>query len=68
MQIETASKEDVDAAVKAAREAFEMTWGLEVSSQKRGQLLYKLADEMEAIADELAEIESADSGKPLACE
>jgi len=54
--------------VKAARETFETTWGLEVSSQRRGQLLFKLADEMEAIRDELAEIESVDSGKPLACE
>lgn len=60
--------QDVDDAVAAARHAFENTWGMQVSSQSRGQLLYKLAEEMEKISEELAGLESLDSGKPLACE
>lgn len=67
-QIPTASKEDVDDAVKAARQTFETTWGIQVSSQQRGQLLFALADAMAAIQEELAIVESLDSGKPLACE
>jgi acyl-CoA reductase-like NAD-dependent aldehyde dehydrogenase len=42
--VHTASAEDVDLAVKAASEAFETTWGLNVSGAERGRLLYKFAD------------------------
>lgn len=65
-QVQTASKEDVDDAVKAARHCFETAWSTEVSSQLRGQLLFKLADGMEAAMEELAKLEYLDSGKPLA--
>ncbi|AAW42914.1 hypothetical protein CNBD4300 [Cryptococcus deneoformans B-3501A] len=65
-EVQTASKEDVDEAVKAARHCFETAWGTEVSSQLRGQLLFKLADGMEAAMEELAKLEYLDSGKPLA--
>jgi aldehyde dehydrogenase (NAD+) len=67
-KIQTASREDVDLAVAAAREAFETTWGTQCSSQLRGRLLFELADKMEAAIDDLAVLETIDSGKPLACE
>ncbi len=59
-----AGAEDVDAAVRAARRAFEGEWG-KVSPATRGRLLNKLADAIEARAAELAEIEVKDNGKLL---
>jgi len=56
------SKGDVDAAVKAAKRAFE-TWGVTTPADRMA-LLLKLADRIEERADELADIESADAGKP----
>ncbi len=56
------SKRDVDAAVKAAKTAFE-TWGVTTPADRMA-LLLKLADRIEERADELADIESADAGKP----
>src|ERR687897_3352829 len=55
---------DVDAAVKAARAAFEGAWG-RLTATERGRLLMKLATLVEAHADELALLESRDNGKPL---
>lgn len=59
-----ADKADVDLAVKAARAAFESTWGKMPASQ-RGVLMFKLADSIEANLDDLAALESLDNGKPL---
>ena len=56
------SKRDVDAAVKAAKQAFE-TWG-NMTPAERSTLLLKLADGIEERAEELADLESADAGKP----
>jgi aldehyde dehydrogenase (NAD+) len=67
-QIQTATKEDVDDAVAAARHAFENTWGTNVSGQERGQLLFALADQIEKNIDRLAALEVVDAGKPCACE
>lgn len=59
------SYEDVDMAVKAARHALETgPWG-KLSAAKRASLLYKLADLVEKNADELAQIETLDNGKPI---
>ena len=55
---------DVDAAVKAARAAFEGAWG-KLTATERGRLLMKLAAAVEARVDELGELESRDNGKPL---
>ncbi|KAL4249272.1 Aldehyde/histidinol dehydrogenase [Pleurotus pulmonarius] len=38
---------DVDVAVKAARKAFETTWGLNASGSERAALLRKLAELMD---------------------
>ena len=57
-----ADKADVDLAVKAARAAFEGPWS-KVTPSERGKLLNRLADLVEAHADELAQLESLDNGK-----
>jgi len=57
--------EDVDAAVKAARSAFESrTWSA-MSPHDRGRLLMRVAELIEANAEELAQLESLNSGAPL---
>lgn len=54
--------EDVQKAVEAARLAFEEgEWG-KMNARDRGRLLFKLADLMEEHKEELATIESIDSG------
>uniref|UniRef100_A0A182PB07 formyltetrahydrofolate dehydrogenase n=1 Tax=Anopheles epiroticus TaxID=199890 RepID=A0A182PB07_9DIPT len=60
-EVASASKSDVDEAVQAADEAFRGVW-MSVSARERGQLMYKLADLMEQYKEELATIESIDSG------
>jgi phenylacetaldehyde dehydrogenase len=56
---------DVDEAVKAARRAFETGPWAKTSPQGRCKLVWKLADLLEQNADEIAEIESLDNGKPI---
>jgi betaine-aldehyde dehydrogenase len=56
---------DIDAAVAAARRAFDGDdWG-GLSGRARGRLLYKIADGLETRADELARLETQNNGKPL---
>lgn len=59
-------KEDVRRAVAAARKSFYETreWR-DMDAQTRGDILLKIADEMEAIREELAKIDTLDHGKPL---
>uniref|UniRef100_A0A674D4L4 10-formyltetrahydrofolate dehydrogenase n=1 Tax=Salmo trutta TaxID=8032 RepID=A0A674D4L4_SALTR len=60
--VSLAQASDVDRAVAAAKEAFEEgEWG-KINPRDRGRLLYKLADLMEEHQEELATIESMDSG------
>ena len=56
------SEEDVNRAVAAAKKAFE-TWGTTTPSERAAAML-KLADRIEENADEIADIESANAGKP----
>ncbi|PVD24205.1 hypothetical protein C0Q70_14675 [Pomacea canaliculata] len=57
-----ANKDDVNRAVEAAKEAFEDgEWG-RMNARDRGALMFRLADLMEEHAEELATIESIDSG------
>uniref|UniRef100_A0A7N8YK13 10-formyltetrahydrofolate dehydrogenase n=1 Tax=Mastacembelus armatus TaxID=205130 RepID=A0A7N8YK13_9TELE len=61
-KVSYASVEDVDRAVAAAKEAYDNgLWG-KMNPRDRGSLLYKLADLMEEHQEELATIESIDSG------
>lgn len=63
-EIAQAGPEDVAAAVGAACETFETTWR-GVSGLKRAQLLFRLADLIEANADEFARTETRDNGKVI---
>lgn len=55
--------EDVNRAVAAAKAAFEGGWRT-TSPRERSDLLLKLADRIMECGEELADIESADAGKP----
>jgi betaine-aldehyde dehydrogenase len=57
-------KADVDAAFQAAADAFE-TWG-ETTPSERQLALFRIADAVEARAEEFADLESKDTGKPRA--
>jgi acyl-CoA reductase-like NAD-dependent aldehyde dehydrogenase len=56
---------DVDAAVAAARRAFEAPSWSGISPHVRTRALLKIADAVDGHADELAAIESHDNGMPL---
>jgi gamma-glutamyl-gamma-aminobutyraldehyde dehydrogenase len=57
--------EDIDAAVRAARRAFNAgTWSKR-SPTERKQVLLAFADLLEANAEELAQLEALDAGKPI---
>jgi acyl-CoA reductase-like NAD-dependent aldehyde dehydrogenase len=58
-------KADVDEAVKAARKAFEESKWAKLGPHQRARFLFRIADAIDAHADELAELESLDNGKPL---
>ena len=55
-------KRDVDAAVKAAKAAFD-GWAT-ITPGERAHALLKIADAIEERADEIADLEAADAGKP----
>jgi 1-pyrroline dehydrogenase len=57
------SAEDVDRAVAAANTALP-AW-LDATPKERSELLHKLADVLDANAEELAQLESLNVGKPL---
>ncbi|QSR29371.1 5-carboxymethyl-2-hydroxymuconate semialdehyde dehydrogenase [Nocardioides sp. S5] len=64
-EVALGSKVDAEAAVTAARQAFdEGPWPRMGYGERQG-LLHRLADAMEASADELAAADSRDMGKPL---
>ncbi|HEX8473862.1 MAG TPA: aldehyde dehydrogenase family protein [Pyrinomonadaceae bacterium] len=63
-EVAEADKADIDKAVVAARRAFEGKWS-KTSARDRGRMMYKLAQLIEARAQELAELETADNGKPI---
>ena len=62
-EVAEAQKADIDRAVEAARKSFP-AWS-KMAAADRGRLLLKLADAIEANADELARLESLDTGHPL---
>jgi len=61
--VPASASEDVDRAVEAADAAFQ-TWK-KTTPQDRSLLLLKVADKLEAKADELGRLESANAGKPV---
>jgi acyl-CoA reductase-like NAD-dependent aldehyde dehydrogenase len=56
---------DIDAAVAAARAAFEGQAWSRMPAVERERLLLRLADAIEANADEIAALETLDNGMPL---
>jgi phenylacetaldehyde dehydrogenase len=63
--IAAGDKEDINRAVKAARAAFESGPWSKISPSERGRLIWKLGDLLEKHAEEFAQLESLDNGKPL---
>lgn len=59
------SKADIDKAVKAARKAYETGPWRKMPAHERARLLYKLADAIERRAEEIAQLETLDNGKPI---
>jgi acyl-CoA reductase-like NAD-dependent aldehyde dehydrogenase len=62
-EVAMAGKADIDKAVAAAQKAFP-AWS-RMAAADRGRILLKLADLIEANAEELARLESLDTGHPL---
>ncbi len=54
---------DIDAAVRAARAAFDGPWSA-LTPSNRGKILWRIGDLLLEHQEELAEIESLDNGKP----
>src|SRR6202043_2747136 len=58
--------EDIDRAVRAARKAFdEGPWG-RMTPSERGRIIWRIGDLILEHAEELAQLESLDNGKPFA--
>ncbi|MDM0084617.1 2-hydroxymuconic semialdehyde dehydrogenase [Variovorax sp. J31P179] len=62
-KVSEAAREDVDDAVRAAREALEGPWG-SLKLAQRADLLYALAAEIDRRAEDFIAAEVADTGKP----
>jgi 1-pyrroline dehydrogenase len=61
--VQEGSAEDANRAVAAAKKAFEETW-FDSTPKDRQLALLKLADAIEANADEIVKLEAQDAGKP----
>jgi phenylacetaldehyde dehydrogenase len=57
-------KADIDLAVAAARKAFDGKWS-RISPAERARLVWRIGDLLEEHADEFAELEALDNGKPV---
>ncbi|EEX94701.1 putative aldehyde dehydrogenase [Vibrio orientalis CIP 102891 = ATCC 33934] len=64
-EIARCQNEDVDLAVKCARQVFQSGQWSEASPAKRKATLYKLADLIEQHKEPLALLETLDTGKPI---
>ena len=64
-EVAAGNKEDIDRAVKAARAAFESGPWSRMSLSDRGRAIWRLGDLIEKHAEEFAQLESLDNGKPL---
>eukprot|EP01018_Ginkgo_biloba_P016818 Gb_01407 [translate_table: standard] len=64
-RVSEATKEDVDLAVKAARNAFDHGPWPRMSGYERGRIMHEYADLIEQHVEELATLETLDNGAPL---
>ncbi|MFT4220441.1 MAG: aldehyde dehydrogenase family protein [Microbacterium sp.] len=65
-EIGYATSDDVDAAVAAARAALSNPEWRDLSPASRARLMFRLADAIDDHAEELAQLETADQGQPIA--
>ncbi len=63
-QIARGGAREVDAAVRAARAALSGPWG-RLNATERGRVLMKIGQAVQDHAEELAQLEARDSGKPM---
>ncbi|HEY0497648.1 MAG TPA: aldehyde dehydrogenase family protein [Kutzneria sp.] len=63
-EVSTASKADVDTAVKAARRAYDRVWG-KMPGAERAKYIFRIARLVQERSRELAVLESLDNGKPI---
>jgi aldehyde dehydrogenase (NAD+) len=63
-EVTEAGPQDVDRAVRAARTAYEHSWGA-ISPGQRSKYLFRIARLVQERARELAVLESLDNGKPI---
>src|ERR1700735_2233619 len=64
-KVAEASKKQVEEAIKAARKAFDHGPWPRMTALERATFLFKLADKIDENAEELAELETLNGGKPL---
>ena len=63
-EVASAEQGDVDAAVAAARAAFDGPWA-KLSARERGRLVWKIGEKLMERADEIARLETLHNGKPI---
>ncbi|MFQ6171941.1 aldehyde dehydrogenase family protein [Oryzobacter sp. R7] len=63
-EVSEATPEDVDSAVRAARQAYTRVWS-RMSGADRGKYLYRIARILQERAREFAVLETLDNGKPI---
>ena len=63
-EVAAAGRDDVDAAVAAARAALTGAWG-KMSARERGRLIWKLGERLMEQVDEVARLETLHNGKPI---
>jgi aldehyde dehydrogenase (NAD+) len=62
--VASATRDDVDTAVQAARAALNGPWG-KMSARERGRLVSRMADRLMERADEVSRLETLHNGKPI---
>ncbi len=65
-QVAEGDREDIDRAVAAARAAFDRGPWKKFTPSERGRIVWRLADLLEKHAEEFAQLECLNQGKPLA--
>ena len=64
-QVAEGDKADIDAAVSAARNAFESGPWKTMAARDRGRIIYRLAMLLDKHKEELAHLETLNNGKPI---
>ncbi len=66
VQVAEGDKEDIERAVSAARNSFDKGLWRRLTPSERGKIIWKIGDLIAEHAEEFAELESIDNGKPKA--